>query len=511
MKGSIIFGTGGIRAKMGEGPDCINPPLIRKATQALAQILKKRETKQQRVFIGYDVRHLSKEFAIETARVLAGFGIEALITKEVCPTPLTSFGARTYGCSAAVMITASHNPPEYNGYKVFNRDGAQLVSPMDQEMIDEMGQVESIEQAPPDDPAIIWVGEEIDMLYLKRLFSHPLLQNRSAKSLHITYTNLHGTGLRLIPKALTQAGFHHFSLVEQEAPFDPDFTHTPSPNPEEATALKRGTKQLLREKGDLLFATDPDADRLGLVLRHEERAIRLNGNEIAALCLDHLAKNQKGVFIKTIVTSELTKRIAEYHQIECIETLTGFKYIAEQIALLEKKSPPLPFLFGAEESHGYLFSDFVRDKDAIQISVLLAMIAEEQKKRSRTLLHALYDLYFTHGLYRQHLETYSFEKQGMHAMDSFMTALRKTPPTSATRQVDFLNQTTGLPSSNVLLFWLDDETKIVVRPSGTEPKLKIYLEVMQKIDQPIEQSISAADARLKYLSSSFKKEHIDRL
>ncbi len=508
---SLAFGTGGMRGVMGVGTNRINVYTIRMATQGLANYLLRRGGK--RVFIGYDVRHRSRLFAEETARVLVGNGIEAWITEEVCPTPLASFGCREYGCSAAVMITASHNPPEYNGYKVYGKDGAQVVAPEDGEIIAEVREVAGPEQvrlAPLDHALIRWVGGEIDEAYLGRLRE---LGSPEAKSLKIVYTNLHGTGLRLVPKALESWGFAAPKRVEAQESFDGAFPAALSPNPEEEKALALGTEQMLREGADILLATDPDADRVGLVVRNLGQAVRFNGNEIACVCLAHLMKKgelPKGAAVlKTIVTTELMRKIAKRSAMECIDVLTGFKYIAEEIRRCEKR-----FFFGAEESHGLLTGTFVRDKDGVGACCLIAQAAEREKLRGRTLVDALRDLYRDFGVHRQKLSTLAFADSlaGMESMQRLMDKLRRSPPASigerrVLRFEDLLQEGGALPQADVLLFVLEDQTRLVIRPSGTEPKIKIYLEASDPAGLDLEESIAACDARLKETLESFRKEN----
>ncbi|MBF8263179.1 MAG: pgcA [Parachlamydiales bacterium] len=519
----LSFGTGGMRGIMGVGTNRINIYTVRFATQGLANYLAKRPQELPlRVFIGYDVRIHSRLFADETARVLAGNGIEAFITEDICPTPLASFGCRHEKCSAAVMITASHNPPQYNGYKVFWSDGAQVVPPHDNGIIAEVRLVYSPDQvrlAPITHPLIHWVNGHIDEAYfceLDRLHYYRLHDNPSLK---IIYTNLHGTGLRLIPRALQRRGFLPPRLVEQQQSLDGRFPFAVSPNPEEECALLLGTEQLMNEGADVLLATDPDADRLGVVVRDHSQAVRLNGHQIACLCLAHIASLMRArgelppnaAFIKTIVTTEMARKIAEDFGIQCFDVLTGFKYIAELIREWETSKREQQFLFGAEESHGYLAGTFVRDKDAIGAACLLSEAAQWAKDQNRTLIDRLYDLYRTYGVHRQALFTLAFadSPQGMEKMQTVMTNLRQNPPTQilgrhVVRLDDYLkpHPLSSLPVSDVLSFWLDDQSKLVIRPSGTEPKIKIYAEVCDPPERQVDDSIARCDQRLNDLIKS---------
>ena len=515
----LAFGTGGMRSLMGVGTNRINIYTIRQATQALANYLKKESIKNPSIFIGYDVRKHSREFAMEAAKVLAGNQVEVFLAHDFCPTPLVSFACRHLQCSCAIMITASHNPPQYNGYKVYWSDGGQLVAPHDKKMMEEVEKVEQILLAPEDSKKIHLLGEEIDAAYfeaLKRLQLHPEL---SPNPLKIIYTNLHGTGIRMVPKALQAWGYSNLSLVGPQSFPDGQFPNAPSPNPEEAKALAMGIELLLAEKGDLLIATDPDADRMGIAVRHKGQAIRFTGHQISCMCLYHIGSSLQeqgrlppgGAAIKTIVTTELFKKIADSFSIGCIDVLTGFKYIAEKIELWDKNRDGHQFLFGAEESYGYLFGTFVRDKDAVSASCLVAEIAAKLKKEDKTLQDLLYWLYTRHGIHRETLSNVIFPatQEGMKKMESLMESLRHHPPSQiGGKKVvsieDYLPGLPGFPPSDVLRFWLEDHMKLVIRPSGTEPKLKIYAEMVEKRTDQMEERIRQSDQTLKELIESLK-------
>ncbi len=510
----LSFGTGGMRGIMGIGTNRMNIYTIRMATQGLAQYIQKQPGDSPSVFIGYDVRHHSRAFAEEAAKVLSGNGIRALLAKEITPTPLVSFACRHYHCSAAIMITASHNPPQYNGYKVYWNDGAQVVPPHDEGIMAEVAHIKS--------PAQVKLGKSyeeidgaIDTAYLAELKKLQLFPDLKKVPLKVVYTNLHGTGLRLIPKALASWGYTHVSLVEKQASLDGDFPFAPKPNPEEEKALQLGTEQLNREKGDLLIATDPDADRMGIVAQNT----RFTGNQIACLCLHHICATlasrgelpSNAAFIKTIVTTELFKTIAESFGGKCLDVLTGFKYIGEQIGIWEKSFGAYQYLFGAEESYGYLFGTFVRDKDAISSACLITEVAALAKKQNLTLLDRLHQIYRKYGLHREGLANLSFSDTpaGMEQMNNLMKRLRAHPPTQIAGQKvtlleDYLLGKDSLPPSDVLRFWLSDRSKLVIRPSGTEPKVKIYAEVQQEMES--EASVASCDARLQHLFTAFQKE-----
>jgi phosphomannomutase len=512
----LSFGTGGMRGIMGIGTNRLNIYTIRMATQGLAHYIKQVSGGPFKVFIGYDVRDNSRLFAEETAKVFAGNGFQVLLSKDICPTPLVSFACRHYQCSAAVMITASHNPPQYNGYKVYWSDGGQVVAPHDVGIMEEVAKIKS-----PDQVLLgnfyEEVGSEIDQIYLQKIKTLQLLPYVAKEPLKIVYSNLHGTGIRLIPKALKDWGYTHLSLVEKQLPLDGKFTNAPSPNPEDAKALQLGTEQLQKEKADLLIATDPDADRLGVVAQNT----RLTGNQIACLCLHHICTTLRtkqefppnAAFIKTIVTTELFRAIVEDFGGKCIDVLTGFKYIAEQIGIWEKTFDAYQYVFGAEESYGYLMGTFVRDKDAISSACLIAEVAASAKKENLTLIDRLHQIYKTYGVHRESLTNLAFSdsKSGMEEMNELMKKLRKNPPTHINGEAvvlfeDYLHGHNLLPPSDVLRFWLKSGSKLVIRPSGTEPKVKIYAEVKEEPREPISAVIELCDEKLKSLVAAFQKE-----
>lgn len=514
----LSFGTGGMRSLMGVGTNRINVYTIRGATQGLANYLKTKCAENSSVFIGYDTRENSRLFAEEAAKVLIANQIRVFLTENFCPTPLVSFGCRHFNCSAAIMITASHNPPQYNGYKVYWSDGGQVVAPQDKEIVQEVKKAKEISIGSLESRLIKWVGEEIDSAYfteLKKLQLHPEFNPNNLK---IIYTNLHGTGIRMVPKALQLWGYNEVSIVGPQSFPDGQFPNAPSPNPEEEKALRLGTSQLLSEQADILIATDPDADRMGVVVRHKNKPVRLTGHQIACICLTSICTSLKekgqlpphAAFIKTIVTTELFKKIAESFGSICIDVLTGFKYIGEKIEIW-KKTPNSPyFLFGAEESYGYLFGSFVRDKDAISSSCLIAETTAKLKKERQTLQDLLYWLYQKHGIHRESLTSLKFAdtEEGMKKMKDFMQTLRDAPPSKIQGQKiilfeDYLSGSLPFPPSNVLRFWLEDGSKLVIRPSGTEPKVKIYAEVVEKNTDDFELKIKQCDEKLQVLLGSF--------
>lgn len=532
---NLSFGTGGVRAIMGIGTNRLNIYTIAVAMQGLANFLKKQKNNAS-VLIGYDGRNNSRTFAEQCAKVLVANKIKVFIFKELRPTPLVSFGCRVKKCAAAIMITASHNPPKYNGFKIYGSDGGQIVSPQDKVLISEMEKVGSFSNVnlltTLDNPLIEWIDKEMDELYLqqlKTLNNYPQENKTDGKKLHIVYTNLHGTGITILPQALKDWGFTNISLVEQQVPIDGNFSAASSPNPEEKEALKLGIELLLKKRADILIATDPDADRVGVVVNHKGQAIILSGNQVAALLAYHLCDTlsqqkklpKNGALIKTIVTTELFREIAKYYKMASIDVLTGFKYIAEKINLWEQDKK-LQFVFGAEESCGYLTGTFVRDKDAISISALIAEMALRAKQQGKSLIDLLYVLYAKFGIFREKLLSLSFTEgaESLQKMQKAMGKLRKNPPKlianyaiatiedyQAGTILDFASgktSTLDLPKSDVLRFFLKDNSKIVIRPSGTEPKMKVYVGVMEKSFTSIDEGIAKCDARLEALASSVK-------
>lgn len=508
----LSFGTGGMRGIMGVGTNRMNIYTIRWATQGLANYLKKTLRPSYAVFVGYDVRHNSRAFAEETARVLAGNQIKVYLSSEICPTPLVSFGCRYYRCQAAIMITASHNPPEYNGYKVYWSDGGQIVFPHDKGIIQEINAVgNSIEIAPLQSPLILSSNSSLEQAFIDETKKLQLREDLAKTNVKIIYSPLHGTGIRLIPQALKSWGYEHVHLVAEQSSPDGNFPHAHSPNPEEPSSLTLGTKQLLREKADLLIATDPDADRIGVV---SAEGIQFTGNQIACLLLQHICQSkplpEKAAFVKTIVTTELFRKIAETYHGNCFDVLTGFKYIGEKITEWEK-THEYTYVFGAEESCGYLYGSFVRDKDSVSSACLITEATAAAKQNNMTLLGALYALYQKYGVTREKLINLTFKdsQEGLQQINEMMQKYRKNPPASingvqVTKIEDFLPGILSLPSSNVIRFWLKDGSKIVIRPSGTEPKVKIYVEVSESPSQDIEGKIKICDERLKNIENFFR-------
>ncbi|ATP39039.1 phosphoglucomutase [Solibacillus sp. R5-41] len=504
----VSFGTGGMRGVLGAGINRMNIFTIRRVAQGLAQyITSNGEVAMNRgVVVAYDTRQFSYEFAIETARVLGANGIKAYIYKEARPTPQLSFTVRELNAYAGVVITASHNPKQYNGFKLYGEDGAQLTPLYANEIIQHMETVEDIflieaaEQLMLEQQGLLqWILEEMDERFLEKLLTLKE-KNQNDMSMKLVYTPLHGAGLRPVCEGLKAFGFEHVYIVEEQAVQDGAFPTVPYPNPEEVAAFEYAMKLGKEVGAELLLATDPDADRLGVAVRNNGEYELLTGNQLGALLLDYILKTKQqngtlptnGAMIKTIVTSELGTQIASHYSVETMNTLTGFKYIAEKIAEFEE-SGSHTYVFGYEESYGYLIETFARDKDAVQVALKVAEMATYYATLGKTLLDALNGLYEQFGYYKEALVSKTFEgKQGQEQMKVILNNFRQQPPVEiagfgVARLEDYLvgevthadgyKTMITLPKENVLKFMLEDGSWIAIRPSGTEPKCKFYFGV----------------------------------
>lgn len=522
FRGKLSFGTGGVRALMGVGPSRLNIYTIRRITQGLCDCLK-RKSGPLKIVIGHDSRHQSTTFAEEVAKVAAGNGIEAFLLEELRPTPFISFLLRHLGCVCGINITASHNPKTYNGYKVYGADGAQITAPLDNEIINHVDQIHSFSQvqiAPSDSTLIHRLGDEYDNTYLKEsaaLALHSELDHKEGDKLKIIYSPLHGAGITLVPRLLNQWGFSSLQLVEEQMTPNGNFPAAEKPNPEEPSAMALGIEQMKKEKSDIFIATDPDADRLGAAILTPMGPKSFNGNELACILLKEILKSLKekkrlpknGAVIKTIVTTELFAKIAAGYGIQCLDLLTGFKYIGEKIHAWEKEPGSPQFIFGAEESYGSLYGTVARDKDALLASGLLCESALRAKLEGKTLENLLQEIYAEYGIFRQRLISLPLKT----SVSSILDHLRASPPTiigehriESIEDYESSLKTTGkeksplnLPASNVLLYRLENEGKLVIRGSGTEPKLKIYAEL--KGD-----TIQGCDAALNQLVDAFSQK-----
>jgi phosphoglucomutase len=530
----LEFGTGGMRGELGAGPNRMNIYSIRKVTTGLAKYIQRNgsEAKRRGVVIAYDSRHQSSEFALEAAKTLGVHGIKTYVFEELRPTPKLSFAVRYLRAYAGIMITASHNPAKYNGYKVYGEDGAQLPSAAADAIVSYMNEIENElfiqvqhEQELLKQNLLSYIGENLDHVYIDYVKSLQLqTDSTQKKALRIVYTPLHGTGSKLIPQALHAFGFNQLTIVkEQEAP-DPNFSTVVSPNPEEAQAFQLAIQYGETTGADILLATDPDADRLGVAVRNNDgEYILLTGNQTGALLLHYMLsqKKEKGllpdnsVMLKTIVTSELGRAIAEDFGVQTVDTLTGFKYIAEKIEEYNQEETKT-FQFGYEESYGYLIGDFVRDKDAVQAAVMIAEAADYYKQQERTLYDGLTQLYEKYGYYKESLTSFTLKGQdGAEQIDHIVNRFREHPPAEIageavekiedyqsgkrTNLLTTQQEVIDLPSSNVLKFWLQDGSWFAIRPSGTEPKVKFYFGVKQG-------TVGESDERLEEVKASVINE-----
>ena len=505
----LEFGTGGLRGIMGVGTNRMNKYTVGAATQGLANYLKMQFPNQEiSVAIAFDSRNNSAYFADITADVLSANGITCHLFPELRPTPVLSFAVRHLQCQSGVMVTASHNPKEYNGYKVYWNDGGQLVPPHDKNVIAEVNKIKSLHdtkwQRNPDKVHII--DSSLDEAYLKLVHGLSLHPEAIAaqKQLKIIYTPLHGTGITMVPKALKLYGFENVSIVKEQAVSDGNFPTVKSPNPEEKSALVMAIAQAETEKADLVLATDPDADRVGIAVRNSKgEMILLNGNMTGSLLVHYLLSQWKALnkldgkqfVVKTIVTTELIKRMADAYQVPCFDVLTGFKYIAEKIKEYEGK---LQFIGGGEESYGYLAGDFVRDKDAVIACCLIAEMTAFYANQGKSLYEMLIEIYHKYGYYKEDLLSLTKQgKSGAEEIAAMMVNYRNNPPKEINGQKVLLmkdiqagiaynfekntQESIVLPKSNVLQFFTADGSKITVRPSGTEPKIKFYFGVVGEL------------------------------
>ncbi len=504
----LEFGTGGLRGVIGGGYNRMNPFVVRRATQGLATyVLKNSAVKEKSAVIAYDSRNFSSLFAKEAALVFAANGIKAFVFSTIHPTPILSYAVRSLRASVGIVVTASHNPPEYNGYKVYWSDGGQVIAPHDTGIISEVLKVTDEIRTMPETEAVRnglleYIDREIDDPYtamVKGQIKRPELVRKFGKDLRVVYTPLHGTGTIFIERILSEIGIQVVTVPEQREP-DGNFPTVKYPNPEEGEALRLALDLGRKIKADLVMGTDPDADRLGIAVPNGEDFVLITGNQLGALLADYIFSTleengklpEKPAFVKTIVTSEFQRKIAESYGVACFDVLTGFKYIAGMIREFEESSG-YSYIFGGEESYGYLTTTEVRDKDAVSAAVLTAEMTLYLRSKGKSVLDRLHELHFKHGWYRETLVSKGFKgERGLSLMKSLMDGLRASPPrtfggVSVVSVKDYsdgttLNLRTGsktknisLPSSNVLQFILENESVVSVRPSGTEPKVKFYI------------------------------------
>lgn len=523
----LSFGTAGMRGLLGAGINRMNIYTVRQATEGLARLMDSlsEDVKKRGVAISYDSRHFSQEFAFESAKVLGAHGIKAYVFESLRPTPELSFTVRHFNAYAGIMITASHNPKEYNGYKIYGEDGGQM-PPKESDII-----TTSIREADmfavPVKPQkelesaglLVTIGKDVDDAYLseiKTVTVNQELVDQEGRDMKLVYSPLHGTGALIAGQALANAGFKNVTIVPEQAQPDGDFPTVTLPNPEDPAALAMGIDLAKQQGADVVIGVDPDADRMGTAVRLPSGEYQLlTGNQIGAILLHYLLTAKQtagtlpanGVLVKSIVSSEFAADIAKSFDIETINVLTGFKYIAEQIQNYEATHEHT-FLFGFEESYGYLVKSFARDKDSVQATVLLAEVAAYYKSLGKTLYDGLQDLFKTYGCFVENTQSLTFKGiDGAEKIAALMAKFRAEQPTSfgdiaVTKFADFTLQTetdtqTGvttpmtLPKANVLKYWLADGSWVAVRPSGTEPKIKLYVGTKGATQQEADDKLTA--------------------
>lgn len=519
---NLEFGTGGMRGVVGPGTNRMNIYTIRKANEGFAKYLLGlgEDAKERGVVIAYDCRHFSPEFAMESAKVMASHGIKAYVFESLRPTPELSFAVRYLNAVGGIVVTASHNPPEYNGYKIYDETGYQLVpAEADQviALVDAIENVFEIEVKSEEElkaaGLIEIIGSEIDDVYTERVKALEINPDCNKKDLKIVFTPLHGTANIPVRRVLTECGYDQLHVVEEQCVPDPNFSTVKSPNPEEASAFEMAITLGNEIDADILIATDPDADRVGLAVKNPEgEYVLLTGNQTGAILIHYILSQKKahgtlpakGKVFNTIVTSDMGAAIARSYGFEVVSTLTGFKFIGEQARMLEDTD--YEYVFGYEESYGYLIGDFVRDKDSVQSVLMCAEAAAYYKQNGKTLYDVLMELYETYGCYREALVNITLKgKEGADKIQSILAEFREfTPLTVAGKDVvavedykesihtDLKNDTTtaiDLPKSNVLKYTLEDGSWFVLRPSGTEPKAKVYIgvvaDVLEKADEQV--------------------------
>lgn len=523
---NLEFGTGGMRGELGAGTNRLNVYTVRKATKGLAMFIEKlgEEAKKRGVVVAYDSRHKSPEFAMEVAATLGAHGITTYVFESLRPTPVLSFAVRHLHTASGIVLTASHNPPEYNGYKVYGEDGGQLPPKEADELISYVNAVENeltvevadVEQLKADGLLHI-IGQEVDDAYaaeLNNVIINKEMVKEVGKDLKIVFTPLHGTSNISVRRGLEEVGFTDVTVVkEQELP-DPNFSTVKSPNPEEHAAFEYAIRDGEKVGADVLIATDPDADRLGVAVRNHDGEFQvLTGNQTGALMLDYLLSQKKengtlpenGVVLKTIVTSEIGRTIAKAYGLDTVDTLTGFKFIGEKIKQYEE-SGQYEFQFGYEESYGYLIRPFCRDKDAVQSVLFACEVAAYYKSQGKTLYDGLLEVFKKYGFFREDLVSLTLKgKDGAEQIQKMMATFRENPPKEVagltvvavedykesiiTTLQDGNKEEIHLPKSNVLKYQLEDGSWFCLRPSGTEPKIKFYFGVQDDSLQNSEQKL----------------------
>lgn len=516
----LEFGTGGLRGVLGAGSNRMNVYTVGKATQGCSNYLLKTFQKPS-VAIGYDSRIHSDLFAETAAAIYAANGIQVYLYRQLMPTPALSFAVRDLHCQGGVVVTASHNPARYNGYKVYGSDGCQITTEAAKAIQQEIDGVDPFTDVKKGDfqallraGSIIYIGKDTERRYLDAIATTSVLPAGISKEVSIVYTPLNGAGISCVPDCLREHGFTNITIPDEQRNPDGNFPTCPYPNPEIREALEVGLAWAEKTGSDLLLATDPDCDRVGVAVKGEQGYTLITGNEMGVLLLDFICKMrlasgtmpQNPVAVKTIVTTPMAKKVAETYGVELRDVLTGFKFIGEQIGILEREGHPERYIFGFEESYGYLSGSFVRDKDAVNASLLICEMFAYYKHEGKSLLDVLAALYARYGFYQSRLLSFTFEgSSGFAKMQSLMNEMRDKQPreiagyaveavgdyqASTITKVNGEQEHVDLPKSNVLRFFLHGGLEAVIRPSGTEPKLKVYVTA---IGETLEKSRQSAE------------------
>lgn len=501
----LEFGTGGMRGIMGEGPNRVNKYTFGKTTQGICNFLKKESNEKNiSVVIGYDCRNNGKELQQTVSNIFSSNGIKIYTFDSIQPTPLISFAVRELNCNCGIVLTASHNPPEYNGYKVYWEDGGQIVPPIDKKLISEINKIKYSEiQFEKEESLIEILDKGVEKNYLKKslLYNNSIISNSNPKKLNIVFTSLHGTSYKLLPKLLKKSGFSNIKYVKEQMIPDGNFSNVNSSNPEDESSLKEAIEIAKNNNSDLVLGTDPDADRFGIAVKnYDGKFVHINGNQTMVVLTDYLLsklskEKAKSFIASTVVSTPMMSKIAKKNSIKIMLSLTGFKWIGKMI----NDYPELEYICGGEESFGFLAGNHVRDKDAITSALILSELCNELKNKNSSFYDRLIECYINYGFFKEKLITEIAKgKKGAKEIDDKINSFRKNPPklldnSSVVKIYDYkkslLTKTKNnnlsqikLPKSNLLIFESSDGTRVAVRPSGTEPKIKYYFSVNTKLN-----------------------------
>lgn len=501
----LEFGTGGMRGIMGDGPNRVNKYTFGKTTQGICNFLKKESNEKNiSVVIGYDCRNNGKELQQTVSNIFSSNGIKIYTFDSIQPTPLISFAVRELNCNCGIVLTASHNPPEYNGYKVYWKDGGQIVPPIDKKLISEINKIKYSEiQFEKEESLIEILDKGVEKNYLKKslLYNNSIISNSNPKKLNIVFTSLHGTSYKLLPKLLKKSGFSNIKYVKEQMIPDGNFSNVNSSNPEDESSLKEAIEIAKNNNSDLVLGTDPDADRFGIAVKnYNGKFVHINGNQTMVVLTDYLLsklskEKAKSFIASTVVSTPMMSKIAKKNSIKIMLSLTGFKWIGKMI----NDYPELEYICGGEESFGFLAGNHVRDKDAITSALILSELCNELKNKNSSFYDRLIECYINYGFFKEKLITEIAKgKKGAKEIDDKINSFRKNPPklldnSSVVKIYDYkkslLTKTKNnnlsqikLPKSNLLIFESSDGTRVAVRPSGTEPKIKYYFSVNTKLN-----------------------------